>query len=96
MAGTEVLLREQAVALQEAVQTVERLLPEEGTSERLERAQTDMVGRGMDSFVFSMVVSELTRVVADQQERIEKLEKGLEDVEAEATREPTEASVSEK
>ena len=59
----------------EAVQTTERLLG--GESERLHSAQKDVVGKTMQDYVFSMLVSELTCVAADQQERIDRLEKEL-------------------
>lgn len=73
MASTGALLTEKAIALQEAVQTVESLLEED--SVRLTSAQQDVVGRGMDDFVSAMLIAELTRVVAAQQERIGELEK---------------------
>ena len=72
MASPGILIRDQAIALSEAIQTIEDLLGED--SERLHSAQHDVVGRGMPEYVFAMVVSELSRVVARQQERIEELE----------------------
>jgi hypothetical protein len=75
MAGPAVLVREQVIALQEAMQTIEELLGED--SPRLHSAQHDVVGRSMPDFVFSMVVGELTRVVARQAERIDELEKAV-------------------
>jgi hypothetical protein len=69
--------KRKAVALQEAIQTTERLLGEEAPSERLASAQQDVKGRGMQDFALSMLVSELTRVVVAQQERIEELEARL-------------------
>jgi hypothetical protein len=77
MAGHQVLHREQAIALQEATQTIERLLGEGNPSPRLQSATHDVLGRTMPEFVFAMVVSELTRVVAAQQQRIEQLEAKL-------------------
>lgn len=73
MASTEILVREQANAISEAAQTIEDLLGED--SPRLHSAVHDVVGRTMPEFVFAMVVSELARVVDDQQERIEALER---------------------
>jgi hypothetical protein len=73
MADLMVLQREQAIALSEATQTIEDLLGKD--SPRLYSAQHDALGRTMPEFVFAMVVSELTKVVAAQQERIEQLEK---------------------
>lgn len=75
MAGTQVLRQRKAEAMQEAIQTAERLLGEE--SERLRSTQRDVVGKTMQDYVFSMLIAELTRVVAAQQERIEKLEAQL-------------------
>lgn len=75
MASVEILNREKAIAVQEAAQTVVDLLGE--GSARLRSAEHDVVGRQMDDFVFAMLVAELTRVVAAQQERIEKLEAQL-------------------
>jgi uncharacterized small protein (DUF1192 family) len=72
VAGHQVLNRERAIALSEASQTIERLLGED--SPRLHSAQHDVLGRGLPEYVFAMVVSELTKVVAAQQERIERLE----------------------
>jgi hypothetical protein len=75
MAAPGVLVREQAIALQEAIQNIEELLGED--SERLYSAQHDALGRTMQEFVFAMVVSELARVVAAQQEQIDALEAKL-------------------
>jgi hypothetical protein len=77
MADLMVLHREQAIALSEAVQTIEDLLGAKAgdPGSRLHSAQHDVVGRTMEGYVFAMVVSELTKVVADQQERIAELEK---------------------
>jgi hypothetical protein len=72
MASPEILLREQAIALSEAIQIIKGLLGED--SPRLYSAQHDVVGRGMPEYVSSMVIFELTKVVAAQQERIEALE----------------------
>ncbi len=46
-------------------------------SERLRSAQRDVTGRQMQDYVFSMLIAELVRVVADLQERIDKLEEAL-------------------
>ncbi len=75
MAGHQILNQRKAQAMQEAVQTTEGLLG--GESERLRSAQRDVVGKTMQDYVFSMLISELTRVVAGQQERIEALEETL-------------------
>jgi hypothetical protein len=77
VAAPEILLREQAIAMQEAVQSIEDLLGEGTPSPRLYSAQHDVAGKTMEGFVFAMVVSELTRVVAAQQQRIEQLEAKL-------------------
>jgi hypothetical protein len=74
MAGLELLLRQKAIALSEASETIKDLLGDEAPSERLMSAQHDVAGRTMPDYVFAMVVSELTRVVAAQQERIDELE----------------------
>jgi hypothetical protein len=75
MAGLTVLNREKGLSLREAFETIERLVGEE--SGRLHSAQHDVVGKQMDDFVFSVLIAELVRVVADQQERISELEKTL-------------------
>ena len=75
MASLQILNQRKAQAMAEAVQTTERLLG--GESERLGSAQKDVAGRQMQDYVFSMLISELTRVVAGQRERIEALEKDL-------------------
>jgi hypothetical protein len=77
MASPEILIRDQAIALQEAIQTIEGLLGEGTPSPRLYSALHDAAGQTMPEFVFAMVVSELTRVVADQQEQIYELEAKL-------------------
>ena len=75
MASYQILNQRKAQAMAEAVQTTERLLG--GESERLHSAQKDVVGKTMQDYVFSMLISELTRVVDAQQERIEALEETL-------------------
>jgi hypothetical protein len=52
-------------------------LQEEAPNKRLHSAQHDAAGRTMTDYVLSMLVAELTRVVADQQKRIEELEARL-------------------
>lgn len=76
MASAAVLEAQKHQALAEAIQTTHGLLGEE--SARLHSAQHDVVGRTDTSFVFAMLVAELSRVVASQQERIERLEASLE------------------
>jgi len=73
MAGIMTLNRKKVLALRETFETIEHLLGEEASSERLRSAQRDVVGRTMDDFVFSMLLAELTRVVAAQQEEISVL-----------------------
>lgn len=77
MGSPAILNREKAAALQEAIETVERLLGEEGGNERLYSAKHDVVGRSMPDYVMSMLVAELARVVAGQQERLGQLEEAL-------------------
>jgi hypothetical protein len=79
MAGTQYIVKEQAIARLEAVEALERLLGE--PSERLYRAQHDVAARTDAMFVMSMIAAEQTRVVAElvrvvehQQKRIEALE----------------------
>ena len=75
MASYQVLNQRKAQAMAEAIQTTERLL--DGESERLHSAQRDVAGKTMQDYVFSMVIAELVRVVAGQQEQIDRLEKDL-------------------
>jgi hypothetical protein len=74
MAGAVFLGQEKATAIQEAIETVEDLLGGQDSSERLTSAQHDATGRTMPDYVSSMVIAELVRVVAAQEERIKKLE----------------------
>jgi hypothetical protein len=76
MAGLVHLEREKAVAIAEAIQTVEGLL--DGESARLQSARFDVTARSMAGFDVAMLAAELSRVVADQQERIAGLEDRLE------------------
>lgn len=76
MAGPDALARLQALSAQEAFRIIEGLLDEKST--RLHSAQYDVVGKLQPDFVSMMLIAELARVVASQQERIEQLEAGLE------------------
>jgi hypothetical protein len=78
MASLGHLEREKAVALQEAIGTVEGLLG--GESARLQSTRIDVTARSMAGFDVAMLAAELARVVADQQERIAGLEKRLEEL----------------
>ncbi len=73
MASHAVLEQQKAQALQEAVQTIEGLQGEQ--SPRIYSAQNDVVGRTMPEYVSAMTLAEAVRVLAAQQERIEKLER---------------------
>ena len=75
MAGLEFLIPQKAIAMDEALETIQRLLGEGSPSDRLVSARDDVTASTMDDFVFSMLIAELTRVVAAQQERIDALEK---------------------
>jgi hypothetical protein len=70
--------REKAVALAEAILTVEGLLG--GESARLRSARLDVTARSMAGFDVAMLAAELARVVADQEERIGRLEERLEEL----------------
>ena len=75
MADVRLLETQKAQAIHEAMQTVEDLLGE--PSGRLHSAQYDVAGRTMPDYLAAMLISELARVVAHQQERIEALEEQL-------------------
>lgn len=75
MADPIVLERQKDIALAEAIQVAERLLGDEAQRERLTSAQIDVVGRSMPEYRLTMLVAELTGVVADQQGKIAELEK---------------------
>ena len=88
MAGWEVLNREKAIALQEALGTIKQLSDGE-ESERLHRAQHDMACRSDDSFVQTVLIVELTQVVGDVvasnrdlAAKVERQEKRIRELEA--------------
>ena len=76
MAAPQFIEQQKAVALQESIQSIERLLGE--PSERLYSAQFDVAGRTDPHYVSAMLVSELVRVVARQQAEIEALKDQIE------------------
>lgn len=73
MAHPRILRQLQAQGQADAMETLERLLPEE--SELIRRARRDV--SSTPEFQTGVTVIELTRIVADQQRRIEELEKAL-------------------
>lgn len=72
MASTMVLETQKARAIAETIETTAGLIGE--NSERLYSAKHDIVGSTLPDYVLAMVLAELVRVVASQQERIEELE----------------------
>ena len=74
MAGAVQLEVQKAQAIAEAIETTGGML--NGESERLHSAKYDVVGSTDADFVSAMLIAELARVVASQQERIEQLEAG--------------------
>lgn len=74
MAGSVQLEVQKAQAIAEAIETTNGMLGDD--SARLYSAKHDVVGSTDTGFVFAMLVAELARVAASQQERIERLEAG--------------------
>ncbi len=84
MAGTTELLRQQAIARQEAIEGIGRLLRGE-QSPRLMSALHDVAGRSDSVYVLSLCVAELVRVVEDQAAENAELRERVASLELEAS-----------
>jgi hypothetical protein len=76
MAHPSVLNKAAAIELAQAVNTLEELLPEEDhvdVHENLLRVRNDAVGRSDKNYQMAVLLGGLSRVVAAQQEEIDRL-----------------------